>query len=113
MRRYARALRRGGRLLIDQPNREHILRNFERVHVEDKVVMQGRWDQRGQRLVVRRVVDGTQDPRNTSSMRLYTPRQMRALYDQAGLVLEDLYGSEAGDGYTRSSPQMISVGRKP
>lgn len=35
------------------------------------------------------------------------------LGDQAGLVLEDLYGSEAGDGHTRSSPQMISVGRKP
>ena len=111
--RYARALRRGGRLLIDQPNREHILRNFERVHVEGRVVMRGRWDQKAQRLIVRRVIDGTQGPRNTSSMRLYTPRQMQALYEQAGLVLEDLYGAEDGDGYTRSSPRMISVGRKP
>ena len=113
MRRYARALKRGSRLLIDQPNREHILRNFERVHVEGNIVMRGHWDQGVQRLVVRRVVNGTQDPRNTSSMRLYTPRQMRMLYEQAGLVLEDLYGSEARDGYTRSSPRMISVGRKP
>ena len=111
--RYARALRRGGRLLIDQPNREHILRNFERVHVEGRIVMRGRWDQKAQRLIVRRVIDGTQAPRNTSSMRLYTPRQMQALYEHAGLVLEDLYGSEDGDGYTRSSPRMISVGRKP
>ena len=113
LQRYARALRRGGRLLIDQPNREHILRNFERVQVEGRVVMRGRWDQKAQRLIVRRVIDGTQDPRNTSSMRLYTPRQMQALYEQAGLVLEDRYGSEEGDRYTRSSPHMISVGRKP
>lgn len=113
LRRYARALRPGGRVLVDAINRERVLRHFLPEERTEKVVTRCSWDAGAQRIIARRTIDGLEDARNMSSMRLYTPGQMKRFFARAGLSVERLYGSHHGDGYTRSSPRMIIVGRRP
>ena len=111
--RYCQALRHGGRLLIGQRNREYILRHFiPEIKVNERFSLHNRWDKQTQRYISRRTVDNRTDVKNTSSMRLYTPRQMQILFEQAGLTVEEIYGSLSGDKYKRSSQWMITVGRK-
>jgi cyclopropane fatty-acyl-phospholipid synthase-like methyltransferase len=112
LRRYVRALRPGGRLLIDAINRERILRHFVAEQRTENVITRCSWDADAQRVIARRTIDGVDDPRNMSSMRLYTPAQMKRLLSSVGLTVERLCGSHHGDAYTRSSRRMIVVGRK-
>lgn len=112
VRRYARALRSGGRLLIEQPNRERVLRHFLQ-EVRDKgLVQRNRWDARTQRVVSRRIVGGKENPRDASSVRLYTLQQMRRLYEKVGLRVEGVYDSQVGGPFTRGSRRLAMVGIK-
>lgn len=110
---YVRALRPGGRLLIDLPNREHVLRHFRREVQAGSMVYRSRWDTRKERMMTRRIVAGVEDRRNTSSMRLYTPAQMRALFERHGLIVEQMHGSLVFDAFGKQSPRMVTVGWKP
>jgi SAM-dependent methyltransferase len=110
---YVRALRPGGRLLIDLPNREHILRHFRREVVADSVVYRSSWDTRNQRMTTRRIVAGVEDRRNTSSMRLFTPAQTRALFECQGLIVKQMHRSLVFDPFGKSVPRMVTMGRKP
>ena len=112
LQRYARALRPGGRLLIDQVNREYILRHFIPEQRRGEVIVRNYWDRDTQRIISRRIVDGRNDPKNMSSMRVYTFRETKELFKQAGLVVEAFYGSFRGEQFRRSSPRLIAVGRK-
>jgi SAM-dependent methyltransferase len=112
IRRYASALKPGGRLLIDQANRERILRNFIHERTSGAVIFRNRWDKSTQRVIARRVVNGRDDAANMSSIRLYTFNQMCGLYERAGLRVEAVYGSASGEAYSRLSRRMILVGRK-
>ena len=111
-RRFARALRPGGRLLIDQLNRERILRNFRPVDVKHGVRMLSRWDARQERITVQRVIAGIAEEESRSSQRLYTPAQMRELLAAAGLEVESVHGSLNGEPCHRGSDRMIVVARK-
>lgn len=44
-----------------------------------------------------------------SSIRLYTPGQMKALCARAGLTITSVHGSIRGERYRRSSSRMIFV----
>ncbi|MEE8374347.1 MAG: class I SAM-dependent methyltransferase [Dehalococcoidia bacterium] len=111
--RYAKALRPGGRIVIDQPNRERVLRNFvAEMHPSERMTHRTRWDEKAQRVITERILDGKNDPRNASSMRLYTPGQIGRLFERVSLDVEGLRGSLFGDTYRRSSRRMIVVGRK-
>jgi len=113
MRRYARALRKGGRLLIDQINRESMLRHFAPSRRNGNVTTRARWDAGPQRANSDWVVERNgKREHNRMSIRLYTPAQMRRLFQQAGLVVEAMYGSRNGEPYKRSSKRLIVVGRK-
>jgi len=113
MQLYARALRPGGRLLIDQPNRENILRHFgAELQPNERLIVRNSWDAKTQRIISRRTLDGKEDQKNMSSMRLYTPSQMRRLFKQTGMIIENTYGSLTGDSYGRTSLRMFTVGRK-
>lgn len=109
---FVRALRPGGYLLIEQPNREHLLRHFQPVMRKDSTVFQSRWDGQSQRVITRRIVAGVEDRRNSSSMRLYTPSQMRVLFEHHGLTVERVHKSIRFDAYGSSASRMIIVGRK-
>ncbi len=114
MARYARALRKGGRLLVDQVNRENVLRHFRPLVESGSLRVEHRWDPKGERVVSVYVSKAKSRKRlGTSSMRLYTPGQTRRLFEQVGLVVEDVYGSFAGGPYRRSSRRLIVVGRRP
>jgi SAM-dependent methyltransferase len=113
IRRYARALRPGGRMLIDQGNREYILRHFIPERRRGTIITQNYWDKDAQRIISRRIINGRNDPKNISSMRLYTRRETEQLFEQAGLIVDAFYGSFSGEKFRRSSQRMIAVGRKP
>lgn len=112
LRRYAGALRRGGRLLVHQVNREYVLRHFRAERELEGYTRHNSWDRRTQRIISERTADGITEARNRSSMRLYTPGQMRSLLEEAGLVVDRMYGSIQSDNYRKSSEWMIVVGRK-
>ena len=112
VRRFSRALRLGGRLLIDQLNRERILRNFRPVGVRHGVLAQSKWDPREERLIGQCVVDGIAEYESRSSQRLYTLSQMRNLLSSLGLKVENVYGSLNREPYRRGSRQMIVVAHK-
>ena len=113
LKRYAGALRRGGRLLVDQPNREAMLRHFLPLHSIRGCTIRNRWNERDERVQSDWITerDG-ESVHNPMSIRLYTPAQMRSLFLQAGLGVEDMHGSHNGEPYTRSSKRLIMVGRK-
>lgn len=110
--RYAQALLPGGRLLIDQPNREFVLRNFITVHDAGSMTMRNSWDRESERVITERVINGVSEPKNRSSMRLYTPSQMGLLLEEAELKMEAMYGSFEGESFRRSGRRMITVARK-
>ena len=121
---YSHALRPGGRLLIEQVNREYILRNFRAAKEWTKpdgqtIRIRHTWDAKSQRVTGQWTVDGKTDPQNCSSMRLYTPAQISALLQRHGLSVEDICGKDATvprEGtygcYRRSSRRMIVAARK-
>ena len=114
---FADVLRTGGRVLIDQVNRERILRDFMRKGVFEyggvKVTTRNRWDPVGKR------IEGSwffekegRRARRRSSIRLYTPSEMRALMESAGLALEYLCDGKTGLPFNRGSRRMTAVGQK-
>jgi len=125
LRRFARALRPGGRVLIQQVNRENVLRHFRRVtrttlrsvgrRGPGTLVMRDRWNPKLERIEGTWTIDV--DGKRTShpmAMRLYTCGQFKALFERAGLVFEAAYGGPPiGTAYARSSRFIIVVGRIP
>jgi len=113
IKRYARALRKGGRLLIDQPNRESLLRHFMTMRRNGNITMRNRWNAHTQRIHSDWVVERNgKREHNGMSIRLYTPAQLRRLFQDVGLTIETTYGSSDGHPYERSSKRLIVVGRK-
>jgi SAM-dependent methyltransferase len=112
VRRLARALRPGGKLLVDEPNREYILRHFRRRMVRGNVISRPRWHRETQRIqAVWTIKEGGRCRTCRSVMRLYTPGQFRSLFRQAGLTAT-FYGDWDGSEYRRGSRRMTVVGRK-
>lgn len=108
----------GGRLAVDNANRERILRQFmPKISQEShgvRVVCRNVWDPAGERIEGRwTFASEDRRERKRSSMRLYTCSQMRRLMEGAGLVVEDVYGGADGSAYSRGSRRMIMIGRRP
>ncbi len=111
--RFARALKRGGRLVVDQPNREALLRHFQATIVVGDVVRHNRWDSSTERVECDWVVDRAGEARHDRlSIRLYTPAQLSRLFRSVGLELEARFGAPDGSPYTRSARRLIVLGRK-
>jgi len=113
LRRVAAALRNGGRLLIDQVNRQYVLRHFRSVSVEPAVTIRTRWNAGLQRIESRWTLTRNGRQRQCrSTIRLYTPSQLKRLLQQVGLAWETAYGGPDGSNYRPSSRRLIVVGRK-
>lgn len=111
LRRLAAALHPGGCLLLDQLNREAVLRDFRSMLHFDGKSTQTVWEQ--QRLVSTWYIGEETAPSGTSAIRVYTPAQTRRLFVQAGLIWETSYGGKDGSPYQRrKSGRLIAVGRK-
>jgi ubiquinone/menaquinone biosynthesis C-methylase UbiE len=117
LRGLARIAVPGGRVLVDQVNRERVLRQFRRHHetLEGglKVSVTNRWDARTKRVVGTWMIgSGKERVRRKSSIRLYTRAEMCRLMEAAGLRVENVYDGATGLPYTRGSRRMTTVGRK-
>ena len=113
LKRMTTALKAGGRLLIDQPNREWLLRQFRPTITTAKCTIHNRWDAGTQRLESTYLLQCEgQVQESTLSMRLYTPAQFRRLFAHAGLTWETAYGGKDGSAYMRGSRRLIVVGQK-
>ena len=115
---FADILLPGGRVLVDQVNRERIIRQFRKKGELDyggvKVTIRNRWDPKRQRVNGSWLFErGGEQLRRRSSIRLYTPSQMEALMESAGLTLERICDGKTGQPFTRGSLRMTVVGRKP
>ena len=111
--RYAKALRPGGRVLIDQPNRANLLRHFQGKFEQGDVTIHNYWDSQRQRIDGAWVVkSGGKKHKNPMLIRLYTPGQFRKLFDRVGLEIEALYGNWSGEPYRRGSKRLVIVGKK-
>ena len=109
--RMARAVRPGGRVLIDQPNREYILRHFRTSNRHTTVRSRTRWNRRSQRAETW-FVDNATGESWSMSIRLYTVSQFRKLFAAAGLTLVGTCGDLNGGPYSRSSRRIYVVGSR-
>lgn len=120
LREVRRALKPGGRILIDALNREWVLANQtpeERHEREDGAVIVERraFDAaEGRNHVTFEVVeaDGARRQAGGHHIRLYSLGEMRALLEEAGLTYERAYGGYDAAPYSPASRRMIVVARK-
>lgn len=109
-----RALKPGGLLLIDQPNRERVLRNLISWTAGDTITTRTSWDTVMERIETTWIVhDPDGDRKSFSTMRLFTPAQFRRSFARAGLTWETAYGGLDGVPLTRQSRRIYVVARKP
>lgn len=114
----ARALKPGGRFLVDYINRAHTQENLKphtvRYH-EDFEIRETRWiDGKPPRINKATTVwrDGKQIGERGESVQLYAPEEFEDLLHRGGLRVERLYGDYTGADCTGSQPRMIAVGGK-
>ncbi len=111
--RLVRAVRPRGRVLVDQPNREYVLRHFEEERKRGKLDIRNEWNPDTQRVEGEWTIHRRGGKHTFStSIRLYTHGQFVKLLERAGLEVEAEYGDADGEPYSRSSKRLILVGRK-
>ena len=111
---FAAALRPGGRLLVEAPNRQGLLANLAR-RQEGETSRKRRvlWDEVTERLITHQTVSGPDGEREVKSgVRVYSLAQYRLLMQLAGLRLEQVY-SEDLTPFRDNSRRMIMVAVKP
>lgn len=113
----ARVLRPGGRLVIDHINRAGLERSLV---PEDETTLSGagihrrRWIKANRirkETVVQR--DGMEPVRILEDVRLYSPQEMSAMMEQAGLERLSFFGSFDGGALSENSERMIALANKP
>jgi SAM-dependent methyltransferase len=116
-----RALKPGGRVLLDLLNRDWVVANYEtedsHTGADGTQYLEHRYlDLETSRNHVSFTVvtpDGQRREVGGHHIRLYTLREMRGALDAAGLVYEGVYGGFAGEAYGIETRRMIIVARKP
>ena len=114
-----RALKPGGKLLLDLWNREKEIREFKPTtceKVRDLIVLkEWQFDALAGRLNWKNTVifpDGKRESWE-HSVRAYTVAEVKALVEEAGLQFEAVYGSLASQEYRLDSPSAIIIATKP
>lgn len=112
VRRYSKSLLPGGRLVIDQPAREWLLRYFRSSGQYGDVKYSVRWRPKVERTDThfRNVKTGESW---AMTIRHYTPKQYMRLFKEAGLQIEALYCDLNGSAYYPGARRIYVVGRKP
>lgn len=112
LKRMTRALKPGGRILLEAPNRVNILSNVRNRAELDGQALTTRWDEISERVCVAVTVPDGQGTREIrTGARMYSPAQYKLLFRLAGLELVRIWG-EGLTGYGEWSRRMILLGRK-
>ncbi|MEK3734341.1 MULTISPECIES: class I SAM-dependent methyltransferase [Paenibacillus] len=117
LRQIRRALKPGGRFVMDVLNAGYIqdhLVPFSRREESGVIISERRQIHSG--FVTKRIMieDGDKEPRSyTERVKLYALKAMGSMLIDAGLVIDEVYGSYDGDAYhERYSPRMLIVGHR-
>lgn len=121
LRQIAKALKPGGKLMMDLLNREWVIINNEEFdwhqHDDGRVVLERRelnLDDSINHLTYTEILpDGTRRVMSDLHMRLYTLTEMIKILGAAGLTLENVYGGFRGEEYGVNTRRMIVVASKP
>lgn len=115
----ARSLRPGGRFLVDQVNREHLLRHYRPDHVHETedghlVIFRGRLDLRESLHHVTVTIIGPEGGRRAYRhvFRLYTLTELARMLERAGLQVEAVWGGLDRRPYDLDSRRMVLLARK-
>lgn len=114
----SRALRPGGLLGLDAPNRDMALKTLAPAVVVEKegnlLIDRNSFDTATGHLTNRRIVirDGIRRDK-PFSIRLYNPGEMRHLLAAAGLEVRGMYSGWSGEPLSSESRRMAIVARKP
>lgn len=116
-----RALKPGGKLLVDALNREWLLRHFEpnfweRAEEGDSAVVLDRisFDFEKGRLDNHRTIvhaDGKRTP-SYLSVRIYALTELKAQLAQAGLIYRQCWGGFDGSAYGMDSPRLVVLAER-
>jgi len=114
----AKALKPGGKFLMDYMNPEHVAGNLverdEKEISDDVYIIQERWIDESPRRINKNITmirDG-EESTFRESVRMYSHGEMRDMLSAAGLELTETYGDFAGSRYTRDSMRMVLMGEK-
>ena len=113
LKRLGRALRPGGLLAIEAPNRVNVLANIRPKQGTDGEECKPRWDELSEKVFLPITIE--QEGRTTvvlASDRMYSLAEYRLLFRLAGL---DFHGvlNEEGNEFDVNSKRMILLARKP
>ncbi len=113
LQRLVRALRPGGRVIVEAPNPDAVVADGEKTFDIDGRRIVKKWDGRaGRALYLADMPDADgRIVRVVGGARLYSAFEYRMLFRLAGLCLENVY-DEALGSFTAHSARMLLVGRK-
>ncbi len=118
LRGICQALRPGGRLLMDIPNRGPFTAGLAPAQIDevgsDLMINRGSFDQETRRWYNRRIVirNGVRKDK-PFFVRLYEEPEIRLLLAQAGLEVEDIFDGWKKEPLTSESRRMVILARKP
>jgi len=114
----AKALKPGGKFLIDYINPDNVAANLVERDEKDISggihVIQERWIDASPRRVNKKITlvrDG-KEFHYRESVRMYSHEEMVDMLSAAGLKLTATYGDFASSEYTRNSPRMVLIGER-
>jgi SAM-dependent methyltransferase len=118
MKNIAQALKPGGRLLFDTPNRDTFMRDRLPAIVTEKdgnlMIDRVSFDSITGQQINRRIVirDGIRKDK-PFKIRLYNPNEIEDLLAQAGLELDQIYAGWDGQAVSPEARRLVIIGRKP
>lgn len=116
LRAMRRSLRPGGWFMQDYFNVPYLLDNLvaeDRRTRDGADIHQRRWIDDGRINKEITIRSGESKRSFRESVRLYKLDDFRAMYDEAGLDLVETYGDYEGGAYSKASPRLILIARKP
>jgi SAM-dependent methyltransferase len=114
----AKALKSGGKFLIDYMNPDSVAKSLVKRDEKDIAggihVIQERWIDESPRRINKKITlirDG-KESYYRESVRMYSYEEMMDMLSGAGLRLTETYGDFADSEYTKDSPRMVLMGEK-
>lgn len=115
----SKALKPGGKFLMDYMNPENVAKNLVEKDEKDisngAHVIQERWIDESPRRVNKKItmIKDHEESIYRESVRMYSYEEMRGMIAGAGLKLTHTYGDFSGSHYNEDSARMVLIGEKP